>query len=855
MSYALRTVAAVTVAATGLLSSGAAATAPGTIDRITNRETVQADLHSDGTVKVARLFSQLVVDGTGTVHVVDPSATKNLRDLDGFAKPSTSNGSAVWDIDVNGRAVRRTVADYNRALPVSVRVTYELDGKPVKPGRLVGRSGLLKTTYHVKNETSEPTEVTYTDGNGKRQTATVSVPTPFVGQLQTTLPARFTGLDAPRADIAGDGRGGNLLTWTMVLFSPIGEIEQEFGWTARIRNGIAPKASVQIVPVPPKRKPELKFGEDGFSGGAAQASELTKGAGQIDSHVLELRDGAATLLDGLSKLAAGATTLKAGLAGQAAPGAAQLAGGLDQAAAGGGALATGLGALNDGAGKIAGGLHSASDGGQQLLTGSQDLAAGAGLVSTGAQQVADGLVLVGNGLTSLSTAVSGLSTNPGYLALKAGIAAIGAGLGSAASPLTILGALNAVELGLTQLGTSHSAGLPAVADGVGTLKAGLLNAKSAIATMAAAMTGQQAYLAGVAALSGCPAATPVCVNLANAQGIAAAVKDGLTNADPALGLGAGVDAALAGIGDSATPGATVLYGLAAAIAGIGSTATPGSTLLYGLHQAILGLDHPVGAAGPSDKGGVKQGVAAVGVGLDQLVAGIIAAVNGALGQPADAPTASLRGAVAALTGGADQVADGTKKVADGSGTLSAGALTLADGLGQLDTGAATLAGGTGQAQGGADALLDGLDQLKAGAHQLSSGLGTAAGGAGQLADGLGQAKGGGQQLTDGAGRLSREGTSVLVTKGNKTAADSALSYARLAKLDEKAASGALPYGAPEGASGSAAYLLTVAAADAQGTEDNGRLAIAIGMIVLASVAGGALRRRGRGAPHAPAQAA
>jgi putative membrane protein len=849
MSYVLKTAAVLTVAATGLASAtGAAASARGQAGRITNRETVQADLRSDGSVRTARLFSQLVVDGDGAVHVVDPSATKDLRDLDGFSKPSTRDGNAVWDIDVHGRAVRRTVAAYTRALPVTVRVSYELDGKAVEPGGVVGRSGVLKATYRIANTTGEPTEVTYLDGKGRRRTATISVPTPFVGQLQTTLPGRFTGVDAPRADIAGDGRGGSLLTWTMVLFAPIGETEQEFGWTARIVNGIAPKASVQIVPVPPKRKPELKFGEDGFSGGAAQATELTRGAAEIDGHVVELRDGAARLLDGLTQLTAGAGRLEAGLAGDAAPGAALLAGGLDRAAAGGSRLATGLSDLDDGAGRIAGGLHAANDGSRRLLSGSQDLAAGAGLVSTGARQIADGLDSVAGGLTTLSGAVSGLSTNPGFLALKAGVAAISAGLGGAASPLTVLGALNAVEQGLAQLGASHSAGLPAVADGVGVLKAGLTSAKSAIATMAAAMTGQQAYLAGANALAGCPAATPVCVALANASGIAAAVKDGLTNPDPALGLGAGVDAALAGIGNGATPGSTVLYGLASAIAGIGSTATPGNTLLYGLHQAILGLDHPAGAAGPSDKGGVKQGVAAVGVGLDQLVAGIIAAVDAALGQPADAPTASLRGAVAALAAGADTVAGGAGQVAGGAGELSAGALTLADGIDRLDTGATTLAAGAAEASGGAGALLAGLDLLGAGANTLSTGLGAAAGGAGLLYDGLVTAKGGGRLIASGEARLTKEGTSVLVAKGDKTAADNALAYARLAKLDEKAASGALPYGAPAGGEGSAAYLLTVAAADAQGAEDAGRLGLGVAVLVAASAGGGALRRRFRGTP-------
>lgn len=823
----LSTAGAGAVSAALLIASpiGAAAASSNEPAIVVNRETVQAELNPSGSVDTARLFSQLVVTGDGTYKVFDPTSGKNIRDLDGFSAPRTDGANAVWDVDVHGRATRRTVADYTRPLPVDVSVTYTLNGRDVRPRDVVGKSGTLAVTYHVRNVTAEPTEITYTDGRGVTRTKTVDLPTPYVGQLQTTLPARFGAIDAPRADIAGDGRGANLLTWTMVLFSPIGELDQTFGWTAHVTNGIAPKASVQIVPVPPKRKPELKYGEDGLSGGAAQATELTAGAGQIDGHVIELRDGASALLDGLTKLAAGATTLKTGLAGKAAPGALQLAGGADLAA--------------DGAVRIAGGLHAADDGTQQVLGGSQDLAAGAGLVSTGARQVSDGIGQVGDGLTQLATSVSGLATNPGYLALKAGIAAISAGLGSAASPLTILGALNAVELGLNHpagaLGPSDPGGLKqgltSVSGGVGILKAGLTNAKTAVATMAAAVAQQQALLADALVQGACAATPgiPLCVDIATANGIAAAVADGLTNPDPALGLGAGVDAALAGIGSAATPGATILYGLAAAIAGIGSPSVPGQTLLYGLHQAILGLDHPTGAAGPADPGGVKQGVSAVGAGVDLLVSGIIDAVNGALGTPSTSPATTLRGAVAALGTGAGQVADGAQQVADGSGALSLGTLSLADGVRQLDNGAGD--------------LVDGIDRLKAGAHDLASGIGDAADGSVLIAGGLGDAKAGTGKLHAGAGRLSTEGTKVLEAKGNTTAADSALSYATLAKLDEKAASGGLPYGAPAGGTGSAAYMLTLAAADTHGTEDAGRAALALGLLVVASAAGALVRRR------------
>ena len=873
-----RGVAASILALTGVGSlvlaspAGAAATASNPV--ITDRETVQVQLGSDGKVDVARLFSQLTVSGDGHYVISDPTSTKAWRNLDGFAKPSFKDGNAVWTIDVHGKTARRSVSEVSSsALPVTVSARYTLDGKQMKPKDLVGKSGTLGVTWTIENITGTPTPISFTDGHGKTISKTVDLVTPYVGQLSTVLPQSFRQIDAARADLAADGHGGTQAVWTMVLFSPIGETTQTFGYTATVKHMALPSATVQVVPVPPQRKPELKFGQDGFAEGAATGAELTDGATQIDSNLIKLRDGAGQLLSGLTQLATGAAQLKAGLAGKAAPGAKQLAAGTSTASAGATKLSTGLSqadagaqrladgtdALAGGAAALSDGLGQANAGSQAVADGSQDLAAGAGLVSAGASQLSDGLDALGAGLTQLSTAVSGISSNPGLTALHNGIAAMQAGLGSSANPLTILGALNGVQGGLVQMSTSTTAGLPAVVNGVNGLKTGLGAAKVAIANMTAAVTQQQAALSDALVQGACSAnpALPLCVDIATAQGIASAVKDGLSNPNPAQGLGAGVDAALAGIGSSSTPGATVLYGLQAAIAGIGSTSVPGQTLLYGLHQAILGLDHPVGAGGASDHGGVLQGLGAVDNGLTQLVDGIITAVNGALGQPTDAPTASLRGATAALASGASDLADGTASVAGGAGDLALGAAQLADGTNQLDAGGKQLAAGAGQAADGAAQLADGTGQLSSGAGQLaaglkkinggaselSTGLSDAATGSGKLADGLNQAKSGGSQIAAGTGKLQAEGTSKLVTAGEDTTLSFGEKLARMKALDEKAADGALPYGAPSGGTGSAAYSYTLAAQTSESHDSMVRALLAVVLLGLTASAATIVRRR------------
>ncbi|WP_449385069.1 YhgE/Pip family protein [Cellulomonas soli] len=126
-----------------------------------------------------------------------------------------------------------------------------------------------------------------------------------------------------------------------------------------------------------------------------------------------------------------------------------------------------------------------------------------------------------------------------------------------------------------------------------------------------------------------------------------------------------------------------------------------------------------------------------------------------LGLPtADAQKASLA-KLTTLTGGAQQVADGSAALRDGLGTLSsktaelsAGAAALSTGTSQVATGASQLAGASAALSSGATRLQNGTHTLADGASQLAEGTGTLADGAAQVADGTDQVGDGAQTLAD-----------------------------------------------------------------------------------------------------------
>ncbi len=824
-----RRAAAVVVAvpACALLAAGPAVAASDVV--VTNTETIQAHLDATGKVKDARVYDQLAFTGTGSVEVANPVSTKGLRNLDGFGGYDVKDGKLVTKVSVDGDKRLRTVSDFDKPIPLRVSVTYLLDGKQVAPGKVVGASGRLEVRYHVENTTATTQQVRFDDGTGQQVTKDAQVVIPMVGSLTTVLPPSFTDVASQQANMAGDGRGGTKMSFTMTLFGPIGAATADFGYTATVKDGEVPPASISALPVSPLDSPSFKGGAESYKGGADTGIELTAGATQIDTNLLKLRDGAGQLLAGLIQLRDGAQQLNSGLAGEAAPGAAKLSAGASDAAKGADQLNDGLYTINAGAKQLAAGANDAKDGAAKLADGSRQVADG--LHEAGAKapeligglgQVRDGLVAVDAGLATMSSSIGGLSGKA--QPLRDGISQLMAGIGSTSVP-----------------GDTLLYGLASVRDGLST------KALPGINELKDQLQCATVILADVKA-----GATPL------APGAHPCYPDGR----PAMA--------------AADPGASAaLTGLLQKVGASGDMTD--ATALGGLNLLAAGLDlHPAGTYGPADPGGagwalariqcgvdntsiggvcdpakpgVKQGIALVGGGVDQLIGEVTSQVQAGVGTPSSGPT-TLRGGVAALQDGISKLSEGGNALLEGLTVLGAGADQVATGnkdllagLRQLSTGAGRLAGGTADAKSGAGRLADGNRQIATGASDLASGLHDAAVGSGRLADGLGTAAESAPQLEDGAQRLSDEGTSKLVDAGKSTAADYGEKYALIVAGAERAKNEGMAYGAPDGASGVTAYSLELAGESGEGSRNLGRGLGAIAVLGLGTGAAALVRRR------------
>ena len=824
-----------------VLASGPALAADSIL--ISNTETVQAHLNADGTVQDARVYEQIALQGNGTVTIKNPVSTANLRNLDGFGAFEVKNGNIISTQTVNGEKRLRSVSDFGKVLPLKVAVTYKLDGKTVQAGDVVGKAGRLEVHYKVDNVTGKDQEVTYNDGTGKMVTETQKVVIPMVGSLSTVLPSTFTDVQSGEASMAGDGNGGTSMTFTMTLFGPIGSATSEFGYSAAIQDGLIPDASISALPVSPLDNPSFKGGAASYKAGADTGVTLTAGATEIDANVLKLRDGAQALLAGLIQLSDGAKTLNTGLAGEAAPGAFALADGASklndgagQVAAGAGDAKAGSAQVSAGSGQVATGAGKLNVGASQLKAGLGQAVAGAPALMTGLDQVTAGLKLVDGGLVTMYGEIGGLPTlaQP----IHDGIQQMLTGLGSTATSGTLINGVDQLRQQIMAAGP----GLQKMEDGVyGTVGASAyeqlgcvvkvindLNAGVAAAAFDPCYGGARPPLAAEVDLT----KKFVLNTLAGELTLGRAKLADPSNLSPNIDLALPTDA-------------TLQQGLAYLRGRLTERAVPGLVMVEcGLNNATLpGLCN---LALP----GLLQGLGLVDGGVSQLVSGVVAQVQGGIGQAADVAPAqnTLRGGVHAVMGGIDQISAGGLTLMDGLNQLNTGAGALKAGTGELVTGANKLAVGAGQLDtglgklsSGATLLSGGTDQLFAGANKLAAGLGDAATGSGQLADGLAKAAVGGKALPAGASKLSAEGTSKLVAAGKATASDYGLKYALIVAGAERAKAEGMAYGAPAGATGATAYSLEISGANGKGGTDIGR---GVGALALFGAGGGlALYRR------------
>ena len=749
----------------------------------------------------------------------------NLTDIQNVKGDETfeqkSDGTIVWNTDGGDIYYQGKTQE---ELPVSVKLTYYLDGKEISAKDLAGKSGKLKIRIDYENKSKEVKEI-----QGKQE----EICTPFMMMTAMILPAEtFSNVEITNGQIISDGNndiavgvGFPGLAESLKLqdveelkdvdFPDYAELTADvkdfsLAMTATVATtGLLDDLDLANVNSTEDLKEQMETLAD-----SSQA--LVKGSSELQSGIATLDSSADTFVSGLTKVDDGTAALKNGIdtmnskKGELLDGVTKLTDGMKALQNGSAGLQDGVAAYTDGASQLGAGIAQTAEGAAALNQGIQELNDKKAVLTDGAAKLAKGASDLDAGAGSLASGVQAYTA--GVEQLHAGISALDEKVAGGAGQLA--GAEQA-------MGTIVS-GAKDLISGAGALKQGMEGAAGSVkivndqvksyANAAANESGLTDQAMAVIQKYISPQTQPKvsAEDINNQANAAVAAENAAVNAQANAQMQEKVSAALAAAGVSAEQQSAVMSALGGISVGIQTsanvsvpqTASDADTIaqLKGIKKGmetgkaafstdtLTGIHNQLGVmAGQCET--AAQGAASLQTGVTEFAAaaepmkdmsGVMQELAKATGQLKQGSTAlyskneelnngaaslsagagELNNGMTTLSGGTQQVSAGISKLAEGSNQLAVGTAQLKTGSETLLSNSTALNQGASQLNVGAGQLLQGGEALASGAQTLGNGITQLANGAVSLKDGTAALASGGKQLKEGTTKLN-EGSTEL----------------------------------------------------------------------------------------------
>lgn len=638
--------------------------------------------------------------------------------------------------DANGNETLNKTESSENA-PVTMKVTYKLDGKEIKPEDLAGKSG--KVTIHFDYTNNQKKTVTI---NGKKQTVAV----PFTMITGMMLPTDvFSNVEVTNGKLTKVGDNIVAVGMTMpglkdtmnLKFNDKSldlDIPEYFELTADVKDfsldmtmSVATSNLLSDMNADDITLDDLKKTVASLDDAANQ---LADGTVSLQDGTQQLSDAIPALTDGVDQLNTGASSLKDGIyayadgAASAYEGSVSLNNNMKTYADGIGTLyntlkdnnldssvasaADGASQLSAGAETLDAGIDSALAGAGALATGANDLTGGTEQLATGAAALADGADKIGKTLTDGMTEAKEKYDNAYESFYQLAVAVIGGKLGYNPSTMTDEQKIAAA----TALANEAGYGLSATADitnenqctkaaafimqnyndtNITTGKIGIRTAmvSALTAKYAAADTEHKYTLEQLKEKAN-----------SDADANLVAISSGLSQAYKAYGLLNDTMTSLTAGGEN-----SFFNGITKLNEGAGQVNTGANALKAGIDQLSAGAGQL--SAGSKQ---LKAGLGTLSTGLNTLSTSVgsfstykegtlcssLYALNLNAGKLQQEGTAVLQSGLSQLTANNDTLKSGALQLADGTATLKDSSGTLADGVTQLNEGAITLKDGMAQ---------------------------------------------------------------------------------------------------------------------------------------------------------------
>lgn len=725
-------------------------------------ETVYVNADATGNSDEVTVSDWLKNSGSVSGNLTDESILKEIKNVKGDETFTENGDQLTWNTAGEDIYYQGTT---DKELPVSVKLTYFLDGKEVKPDELKGKSGHLKIQVQYTNNEKKTVTV-----DGKEE----EVYTPFVMMTGMILPNEtFSNVTIDNGKVISDGSRNIVVGFGMPGLKDSLDLDEETTKEAEDKGVTIPEnfemeADVTDFTMSSTFTVALTDLLDDMDN-IIDVDSLKDSLNELEDAALELVSGSGTLADGASTLADGVSSYTAG--------ADELNAGIQKYLGSNGELNGSVTEYVNGVGKVVKGVKDYTSGTNALangvtsyVVGEQKIAAGAAQLS----QLSKGLEQVQTAVDTLSKAADGKGEATDDLVIAANQLAAGTKQLQA-----VLGSVEVTAL-LTQVNGMVTTGnelISATESLSASLQTGIA---TPVANIAAALTGMETQLNAIN--------TQLGTLQSDCETAVADVNAKITDYNTK------VDAAQAAANTSKTQIANAISALqtqlnATTDESVRNQISTAITALQNAQTAADGLNNIQKASAITvsvptfDLSAITGGAATLQTNLK-----IFKETAAALQQQLPEMQKKLDAIAAAKdslpSDSISQLTASVTQLNQGMQELNTGLGTLAGGLGQLNTsvqvqfptairGITELNGGFMQLGAYNTSLLSGAEQLKGSSSTLAAGVGTLQSGTNQLASGLNTL---GSQMSAGAAKLSansnalREGASAL-SEGAKKLAD------------------------------------------------------------------------------------
>ena len=316
-------------------------------------ETVYAVMNSDGSLK-STTVSEHLYSANGLSGVTDKSTLTNIQNTESSAEFTQNGEDLVWNTDDTDVYYK---GDTDKALPISAKITYAMDGQEAALEDLIGKSGHLTVTIALTNSETSTINV-----NGADRT----IVTPLITAVGVVFGQDASNLTAEHGIIESAAKSNVAAFVTLpgvkdslsgLLPDEVDSIEDYLQDTVTVEADVTELTCPQVM-IACATSTEALGTDNVFD--LSSINDLTDGINQLNDAMSQLMDGASQLVDGTAQLADGVL-----------------------------ALLDGANTLNNGAAALDSGLG-------QLTDGLDTLSSNNSALNAGAQQVADGVLASAN---------------------------------------------------------------------------------------------------------------------------------------------------------------------------------------------------------------------------------------------------------------------------------------------------------------------------------------------------------------------------------------------------------------------------------------------------------------------------